>query len=50
MNTATNTNNKNLQVGFFGLGDQGASMAIAIAEPAGRVNAGQFVVAWAGPS
>jgi 3-hydroxyisobutyrate dehydrogenase-like beta-hydroxyacid dehydrogenase len=32
MNTKTNTNNKNLQVGFVGLGDQGAPMAIAIAE------------------
>lgn len=33
MNTnTTTTNNKNLQVGFVGLGDQGAPMAIAIAE------------------
>jgi hypothetical protein len=32
MNTTTNTNYKNLQVGFVGLGDQGAPMAIAIAE------------------
>ncbi len=32
MNTTTNTNSKNLQVGFVGLGDQGAPMAIAIAE------------------
>jgi 3-hydroxyisobutyrate dehydrogenase-like beta-hydroxyacid dehydrogenase len=32
MNTNVNTNNKNLQVGFVGLGDQGAPMAIAIAE------------------
>jgi 3-hydroxyisobutyrate dehydrogenase-like beta-hydroxyacid dehydrogenase len=32
MNTTTNNNAKNLQVGFVGLGDQGAPMAIAIAE------------------
>jgi 3-hydroxyisobutyrate dehydrogenase-like beta-hydroxyacid dehydrogenase len=32
MNTTTTTNAKNLQVGFVGLGDQGAPMAIAIAE------------------
>jgi hypothetical protein len=32
MNTNTNTNSRNLQVGFVGLGDQGAPMAIAIAE------------------
>jgi len=32
MNTTTNSNAKNLQVGFVGLGDQGAPMAIAIAE------------------
>jgi hypothetical protein len=29
MNTATNTNSKNLQVGFVGRGDQGAPVAIA---------------------
>lgn len=32
MNTTTNTHSRNLQVGFVGLGDQGAPMAIAIAE------------------
>jgi NAD binding domain of 6-phosphogluconate dehydrogenase len=32
MDTNNNRNNKNLQVGFVGLGDQGVPMAIAIAE------------------
>jgi 3-hydroxyisobutyrate dehydrogenase-like beta-hydroxyacid dehydrogenase len=32
MNTNTDPKNRNLQVGFVGLGDQGAPMAIAIAE------------------
>ena len=41
MTTTTNTNAKNLQVGFVGLGDQGAPMAIAIAK------AGWLLRVWA---